>query len=114
MEGTTFVDSVAIGGLESITLVPAGGAGGIAHLPGNYRFGNHREPYREAGQWGLLRVHTRCAEGAIAPLPGSAGCLAGVATVTRSTPAILAIVVPSGAAAACGIGAWSIRRRRRR
>lgn len=35
---------------------PEGGAGGTAQLPGDYLYGDHREPYREAGRWGILRV----------------------------------------------------------
>jgi hypothetical protein len=60
MTGTTHVDSVAITGLESITAIPLGGAGGEAQLPGTYEFGDHREPYREAGMTGTLVVHPRC------------------------------------------------------
>ena len=39
-------------------IVPVGGAGGPAGLPGDYLYGDHREPYREAGLWGLFRVYT--------------------------------------------------------
>jgi hypothetical protein len=36
--------------------VLADGAGGRDHLPGDYLYGDHREPYRDAGLWGILRV----------------------------------------------------------
>lgn len=55
--GTTIISALGVGGLEAITIEPRGGAGGLAHAPGDYRYGNERAPYREAGLWGLLRVH---------------------------------------------------------
>ena len=33
------------------------GAGGRTSIPGDYLYGDHREPYREAGIWGLFRVY---------------------------------------------------------
>jgi hypothetical protein len=57
MAGSNLLDSVQVGGLEAITLQPVGGAGGDATLPGDYLYGDHRLPYREAGLWGLLRVY---------------------------------------------------------
>jgi FtsP/CotA-like multicopper oxidase with cupredoxin domain len=54
--GTTLIDSVLIGALEAITLDIAG-AGGPDGLPGDYLYGDHRLPYREAGLWGILRVY---------------------------------------------------------
>ncbi len=59
MAGTTLVGSIAIGGLESITVIPEGGAGGDGALTGRFEFGDHREPYREAGLTGSLVVHDR-------------------------------------------------------
>jgi hypothetical protein len=50
------VSSVTLAGLDVLDLDLDGGAGGRARLRGDYVFGNHREPYREAGQWGALRV----------------------------------------------------------
>ena len=57
MDGATHVASIAIGGLESITVIPDGGAGGESGLAGTYELGDHREPYREAGLSGRLVVH---------------------------------------------------------
>ena len=57
MDGSTLVSSIAIGGLEVITVAPEGGAGGEYALPGRYELGDHREPYREAGLTGALIVH---------------------------------------------------------
>jgi hypothetical protein len=54
--GTNMLSSVQLGGLETATLDLIGGAGGPARLAGDYVYGDHREPYREAGSWGVLRV----------------------------------------------------------
>jgi hypothetical protein len=56
--GTDMLSSVQIGGMEAITIAPDRGAGGRLRLPGDYLYGDHREPYREAGLWGLLRVYS--------------------------------------------------------
>ena len=55
--GSDILSSIQIAGLEAVTLIPAHGAGGELGLPGDYLYGDHREPYREAGLWGLFRVH---------------------------------------------------------
>ena len=55
--GSDMLSSVQVGGMEAITLVIAYGAGGRGGLPGDYLYGDHREPYREAGLWGLFRVY---------------------------------------------------------
>jgi hypothetical protein len=62
--GTTMMSSVQVGGLEAVTLALVGGAGGRLGLPGDYLYGDHREPYRDAGLWGLLRVYGPGADGA--------------------------------------------------
>ncbi|RLT35232.1 MAG: hypothetical protein DWI57_15780 [Chloroflexi bacterium] len=68
--GSDLLDSVQMGGLEAVTLQPLGGAGGEAALVGDYLYGDHRLPYREAGLWGLLRVYPAGEERAgLAPLP---------------------------------------------
>ena len=71
--GTTMVSEVPVGGLDAHTLRLDGGAGGPDHLPGDYLWGDHREPYREAGLWGLFRVLApgTAADG-IRPLRGTA------------------------------------------
>jgi hypothetical protein len=51
------LNSVQIGPLEAITLMPVQGAGGATKLPGDYLYADHREPFREAGLWGIFRVH---------------------------------------------------------
>ena len=43
-------------------------AGGDERLPGDYLYGDHREPYREAGLWGIMRVHARGGRADIQPL----------------------------------------------
>lgn len=55
------MSSVQIGPLEAMTIDLEDGAGGRAGLSGDYVYGDHREPYREAGMWGLLRVRDNCA-----------------------------------------------------
>ncbi|MGQ0521205.1 MAG: multicopper oxidase domain-containing protein [Actinomycetota bacterium] len=55
-QGTSLVGSVKLGGMEALSLRLDGGAGGPAGLPGDYLYGDHREPYREAGRWGIFRV----------------------------------------------------------
>ena len=55
--GSDMLDSVQVGGLDALTIVPDHGAGGRTGQPGDYLYGDHREPYREAGLWGLFRVY---------------------------------------------------------
>ena len=71
--GSDLLDAVQVGGLEAVTLDLESGAGGAEHLPGDYEYGDHRQPYREAGMWGVFRV--RCLGGLrLRPLPaGAAG-----------------------------------------
>jgi hypothetical protein len=56
--GTPMLGSVQIGGLEAVTMPLT--AGGPAGLRGDYLYGNHREPYRAAGMWGIFRVRDPC------------------------------------------------------
>lgn len=68
--GSNRLSSVQVGALEAVTVAPLGGAGGPAGLPGDYLYGDHREPYREAGLWGIFRVYPLQAAGAsLRPLP---------------------------------------------
>lgn len=55
--GSDRLGSIHVGSLETTTLVLEGGAGGQLGLPGDYLYGDHREPYRDAGLWGIFRVH---------------------------------------------------------
>ena len=66
--GTLMLSSVKVGAMEALTLkVEAGGESASA---GDYLYGDHREPYREAGLWGVFRVHEPGAQGvSIRPLP---------------------------------------------
>ncbi|HUQ40064.1 MAG TPA: multicopper oxidase domain-containing protein [Acidimicrobiales bacterium] len=66
LAGTNRLSSVTIGGLESPSLWLDGGAGGAEALPGAYRYGDHRDPYREAGMSGTFRVR---APGDVGPGP---------------------------------------------
>jgi FtsP/CotA-like multicopper oxidase with cupredoxin domain len=61
--GTDMRSSLHLGGLAAATLYLADGAGGAARAPGDYVYGDHREPYRDAGLWGLFRVHRPNAPG---------------------------------------------------
>ena len=68
--GTDVLDSIQLGGLDALTLVLDGGAGGDSELPGDYVYGDHRGAYREAGLWGLLRVYPPNQQGTgLLPLP---------------------------------------------
>ena len=71
LPGTDLLSAVQIGAAEAITLVPDQGAGGTGSLPGDYLYGDHREPFRQAGLWGIFRVHAANAQGTgIQALPG--------------------------------------------
>jgi hypothetical protein len=66
---TDLLSSVQVGPLEAITIKPLPGAGGSTALPGDYLYGDHREPFREAGLWGIFRVFAPgAAEAKIRPL----------------------------------------------
>ncbi len=98
MNGSTKVASIAIGGLESIVVTPEGGAGGELQLAGTYDFGDHREPYREAGLSGTLVVHDRSTSvDGIEPLsavaPGTATPQPTDAAIDESTPNRMAFVL---------------------
>ena len=70
-EGSDVLSAVQIGALEAITIQPEGGAGGRTGLPGDYLYGDHREPYRQAGLWDIFRVlPAQETEGWLRPLPG--------------------------------------------
>ncbi len=63
------LSAVQVGGLEAITVELHEGAGGRARIPGDYLYGDHREPYRDAGLWGIMRVYpTDAAKASIRPL----------------------------------------------
>ena len=95
--GTTLVSSAPLGGLQAMTLVLEGGAGGRDALAGDYLYGDHREPYREAGVWGLFRVHPP-GKGKLRPLPGLGGVPAndfGAGPAVAAATLVLAgLVVP--------------------
>lgn len=53
MHGSPIVDTAALGtGETSDAWIPAAGPGGA----GDYLYGSHRDAFREAGAWGILRV----------------------------------------------------------
>ena len=54
MEGTDLVSSEQVGAVGRLEIVLD--AGGPSGMPGDYLYGDHRLPYREAGLWGLFRV----------------------------------------------------------
>jgi hypothetical protein len=60
------LNSVQVGSGEATTMELEGGAG----PPGEYLYGDHREPYREGGLWGVMQIHNPN-EGAqrLIPLP---------------------------------------------
>jgi FtsP/CotA-like multicopper oxidase with cupredoxin domain len=109
-EGSDRLSSVQLGGAEAITLRPEGGAGGLARIPGDYLYGNHREPYREAGQWGLLRVRDPDDPGGSDLLQlecGRVSCDEGMSTVTW-------MLIGTAAVAGVAAGALAFTRWRKR
>jgi hypothetical protein len=62
-KGSDLLSAVQVGALEAVRIVLADGAGGKSALPGDYLYGDHRLPYREAGLWGLFRVYPKDAKG---------------------------------------------------
>jgi len=50
--------SLQLGGLAAATLYLANGGGSATQALGDFVYGDHREPYRDAGLWGLFRVHS--------------------------------------------------------
>ncbi len=54
MEGTNVVSSEQVGAVGKLEILLD--AGGPFRMPGDYLYGDHRLPYREAGLWGLFRV----------------------------------------------------------
>ena len=75
--GTDMLSTVTLGGMEAISARLDGGAGGVEAVPGDYVYGNHRLPFREAGQWGLLRVRAPGAGGPLRALPGACATCGG-------------------------------------
>jgi hypothetical protein len=102
--------SQALAALDVLDLNLFGGAGSPARLPGDYVFGNHREAYREAGQWGILRVLPCGARtGSATDLPGSP-CAAHPGGSSGGG----AVVAVAGVVVAAVVGAVVLVRRRRR
>jgi hypothetical protein len=66
LSGSAIVSARHLGGMETLTASII--AGGDERLPGYYLYGDHREPYREAGLWGLLRVYPRGSSGTVRSL----------------------------------------------
>jgi FtsP/CotA-like multicopper oxidase with cupredoxin domain len=70
-DGANVVSSQRFGGLEAFTL--SFEAGGPERLAGDYLYGDHREPFREAGLWGIFRVHDRGERASVRPLTDAHG-----------------------------------------
>lgn len=98
---TPLLSSQRIGGLQVLTVdIPS--AGGPHALPGDYVYGNHRLPHREAGAWGVLRVLPAAAD----DVPGQADPDTGTGT-RGSAPwgVIVPLLVGVLLAAAIGVRA---------
>jgi len=101
LPGTNVVSSQQIGGLESLTMTFV--AGGDEQLPGDYLYGDHREPYREAGLWGILRVHPRGgSSAAVRPLSPSGHS-------RRAQWSVLVILAAAGFLSAGTLAVWRCR-----
>jgi hypothetical protein len=61
-QGTPLVSSTQLGALDALTLRLVAGSGPIGNgsgsMAGDYLYGDHREPYRQAGLWGIFRVYS--------------------------------------------------------
>ncbi|HEY8648885.1 MAG TPA: hypothetical protein VIM50_05860, partial [Candidatus Limnocylindria bacterium] len=92
--GTQLLSAQQVGGLEAVTLMLDGGAGGIDALPGDYVYGDRRAPYRQAGLWGILRVRSGCdgERPVLRTLPGREPPCAG-GTEARPLDAAAGVVV---------------------
>ncbi|HUP70735.1 MAG TPA: multicopper oxidase domain-containing protein [Acidimicrobiales bacterium] len=107
--GTNMLSSVPLGGLDVVTARLEGGAGGEGRQAGDYVWGDHREPYREAGLWGLFRVLQPDAPGAtIRPLPVTRDRAGG-----RSGLGVGPVLSALGLLSLLAGGAFAGRRRRR-
>jgi hypothetical protein len=100
--GTNVVDAQAVGAREVLTVEPLGGAGGEAHLSGSFVYGDTRAPYRDAGEWGVLRVMPSRAHG-LAPLATRTSSRTGPAVAIALGGLLLVLVI--------GTGRWSRTRR---
>ena len=101
LPGTNVVSSQQIGGLESLTMAFV--AGGDEQLAGDYLYGDHREPYREAGLWGILRVHP----------PGARSDVRPLSSVTHAgRDRWILVIALAAAAVVIGAGAFAIQQRR--
>jgi FtsP/CotA-like multicopper oxidase with cupredoxin domain len=99
--GTNVVAAQAVGGRETFTIEPLGGAGGEARLSGDFVFGDTRGPYRDAGEFGVLRV-----------LPSHVAGLAPLSSSSRPAWA-LALAGLLGVLVMVSTGMAATRRRRR-
>jgi hypothetical protein len=60
--GTPMISSTQLGALDALTLRLVAGSASISDgsgsTAGDYLYGDHREPYRQAGLWGVFRVYS--------------------------------------------------------
>lgn len=101
--GTNLLSSVPLGGLDVVTARLEGGAGGKGRQAGDYLWGDHREPYREAGLWGLFRVlEPGRPSASVRPLPaaraaaGASGSILGPLLSLAGFAALLAVAAGIG------------------
>jgi hypothetical protein len=121
--GTNVVSATQLNGLDALTLDLQDGAG----APGLYEYGDHREPYREAGMWGLFEVLDPCgatahpaaghsATGRVVTALGRVVTAlrplgAGCTTASTVRPARLGLIL-AGLALGAVAGLWGLSRRR--
>jgi hypothetical protein len=93
------LSSAQVGGLEAITVMLDAGAGGGASLPGDFLYGDHRTPYRDAGLWGVFRVYRCLPEGVrLRSLTGAdAGCGTDLGVMLVVAGAIVMLGLLAGA-----------------
>jgi hypothetical protein len=67
MPNTQIMAARTIAAGETLDVLPVGGAGGPSGYTGDYLYGDARQPFQEAGLWGIFRVQAS-GTGGIAPL----------------------------------------------
>jgi FtsP/CotA-like multicopper oxidase with cupredoxin domain len=103
--GTAHVGATTVAGMQALDVRPDGGAGGVEHLIGDYRYGDARLPYDVAGMTGILRVHPlteKVAAVSVLPSPTSHRRILAMALAAVAGLLLLVAVV-----------AMQVRRRRR-
>jgi hypothetical protein len=102
--GTTHIGAATIVGMQTLEVRPDGGAGGVEHLIGDYRYGDARLPYEVAGMSGILRVH---------PLAEKVAAVSALPSPARHRRVLMMVLAAVGLILLVMLVAMQVRRRRR-